>query len=241
MIKQHMKEQFVKWDRLLRKNGAYYWFPWLSAKRYLMLRIGTGLVCGLCGYGIFCLMEADVSMRVLAYLAGVIFGYFLPMIGFSLSDKRDNEQMISDVRKLYEYIKIQVKAGMYLTNSLSACYLAISNRRLKQGLLELNSRLIATNSVPIAMGEFEEKFTNEYIGYFCMIVSQSEQSGRMAQMLEDMSKQIVDMQRYMLTQKKGRIERKVIFLTLLVFVGILLIAAYQLAVSLMGSIVGMLG
>lgn len=240
-MKQHMTEQLDKWDGFLRKSGAYYWFPWLSAKRYLLLRLGTGIVCGLCGYGMLRLMEASGPIGVFAFLAGGVLGYFLPMMGFSLSDKRDNEQMLSDVRKLYEYIKIQVKAGMYLTNSLSVCYLAISNRRLKQGLLELNSRLIATNSVPIAIREFEKKFTNEYIGYFCMIVSQSEQSGRMAQMLEDMSKQIIDMQRYMLTQKKGRIERKVIFLTLLVFVGILLIAAYQLAVSLMGSIAGMLG
>lgn len=241
MMKQYWIEQMEKWDQFLRKSGAYYWLPWLTSSRYLAIRLGSTILCGICSYVLVRLTKTPSAIGVVAAMFCGLFGYFLPMLAFHISDKRDNEQMLADVRKLYEYIKIQVKAGMHLTNSLAACYLAISNRRLKQGLLELNSRLIATNSVSIAIAEFEEKFTNEYIGYFCLIVSQSEQSGRMTQMLEDMSKQMEDMQRYMLTQKKGRIERKVIFLTLLVFVGILLIAAYQLAVSLMTSIFGMLG
>ncbi len=239
-MEQLVRKIYNEQDRFLRKSGAYYWLPWLTIERYFLLCTGTAILCGVCGLGIFYLLGFHGLVGGLVTLFGVVFGYFLPGFAFRVSDKRDNEQMMPDVRKLYEYIKIQVKAGVYLTNTLSACYLAISNRRLKQGLLELNSRLIATNSVSMAIDDFEEKFTNEYIGYFCLIVSQSEQSGHMAQMLNDMTKQMEDMQRYIMTQKKGRIERKVIFLTLLVFVGILLIAAYQLAISLMSSVAGIL-
>lgn len=240
-MKQRIRKLYTGQEGFLRKSGALFWVPWLNEERYFFLRLGTALLCGVCGIGICRLMEWSGLMASIAFVLGLVIGYLLPMLAFQISDKRDNEQMMPDIRKLYEYVKIQVKAGMYLTNTLSACYLAISNRRLKQGLLELNSRLIATNSVSMAIADFEEKFSNEYIGYFCLIVNQSEQSGRMAQMLDDMTRQMEDMERYMMTQKRGRMERKVLLLTLLVFVGILLIAAYQLAISLMTSVTGIIG
>ena len=224
----------------LLKSGAVFWMPWLTEERYFLVRIISSLVCGGCGICLGLLFDGMQSLCPIFFFFGFILGFFLPRIVFLISDARDNEQMAGDIRKLYEYVKIQVKAGMYLTNTLSACYLAISNRRLKQGLLELNSRLIATNSVSIAIADFGQKFTNEYIAYFCLIVSQSEQSGRMAQMLEDMTRQLEDLEKYMMTQKRGRMERKVLILTLFVFVGILLIAAYQLATSLLSSIAGIM-
>lgn len=235
-IERFYREQW----KFLLQSGALYWLPWLTEERYLLLRMAAMLLCALCAAGFDRLFGIQGVLAVGLLVAAAGFGAFLPRLVFQISNVRDNEQMVSDIRKLYEYVKIQVKAGMYLTNTLSACYLAISNRRLKQGLLELNSRLIATNSVAIAIEDFSEKFSNEYIDYFCLIVSQSEQSGRMAQMLDDMSRQMEDLERYMMRQKRGRMERKVLFLTLLVFIGILLIAAYQLAVSLLSSVNGIM-
>lgn len=240
-MQQLVKKLYMGQGSFLNKSGALYWFSWLTEERYFLLRIGTAFLCMACGFGVARLGNFSGAIGLVMALLGLVIGYFLPMLAFVISDKRDNEQMMADVRKLYEYVKIQTKAGMHLTNTLSACYLAISNRRLKQALLELNSRLIATNSVSISIAEFGEKFTNEYISYFCLIVSQSERSGRMAQMLDDMAKQMEDLERYLMTQKRGRMERKVLVLTLFVFIGILLIAGYQLAVSLLASIAGIMG
>ena len=239
-MRENVEKLYKGHQLFLQKSGALFWLPWLTEERYFLLRVIVALLCAACGLGIKVLLELSPLVGVAWATVGMTFGYMLPKLVFRISDMRDNEQMTADIRKLYEYVKIQVKAGMYLTNTLSACYLAISNRRLKQGLLELNSRLVATNSVPVAIADFGEKFTNEYIAYFCLIVSQSEQSGRMAQMLDDMTRQMEDLEKYMMTQKRGRMERKVLFLTLLVFVGILLIAAYQLAVSLLSSVSGIM-
>lgn len=239
-MKNQIKKAYEGQEAFLLKTGAIFWFPWLTEERYFLLRILSGIVCGSCVLSGAHLLEFSGILRIVLLMPGLVIGFFLPMLLFKISDARDNEQMTTDIRKLYEYVKIQVKAGMYLTNTLSACYLAISNRRLKQGLLELNSRLIATNSVPMAIADFGQKFTNEYIAYFCLIVSQSEQSGRMAQMLDDMTRQMEDLEKYMMAQKRGRMERKVLFLTLFVFVGILLVAAYQLAVSLLSSVTGIM-
>lgn len=224
----------------LLRSGAVFWLPWINEERYFVLRMAAAILCGGCGMCVAFLFDVFQTLWPMLLAGGMLLGFFLPMLIFRISDARDNEQMTADIRKLYEHVKIQIKAGMYLTNTLSACYLAISNRRLKQGLLELNSRLIATNSIPLAIADFGEKFTNEYIAYFCLIVSQSEQSGRMAQMLDDMTTQMEDLEKYMMAQKRGRMERKVLFLTLFVFVGILLIAAYQLAISLLSSVSGIL-
>lgn len=239
-MQQFVKRIYTGQECFLRKSGARFWIPWLNEERYFLLRVAAAIICGACGMGICRLFEWSFGAILICALSGLLLGYFLPRLVFQISDRRDNEQMMADIRKLYEYVKIQVKAGMYLTNTLSACYLAISNRRLKQALLELNSRLIATNSVPLAIDDFGKKFTNEYIAYFCLIVSQSGQSGRMTQMLEDMTRQMEDMERYLMTQKRGRMERKVLFLTLFVFVGILLIAAYQLVFSLLASVTGIM-
>lgn len=240
-MQQLVKRLWTGQEVFLRKHGAYFWFPKLTQERFFLFRIGAAVLCTLGGIAICLRIQPSVFVSVLLGGCVGVVGFFLPKLIIMISDKRDNEQMMSDVRKLYEYVKIQVKAGMHLTHTLSACYLAISNRRLKQGLLELNSRLIATNSVSVSISEFKEKFTNEYISYFCLVVAQSEQSGRMAQMLDDITKQMEDMQRYLMAQKKGRMERKLIFLTLLVFLGILLIAGYQLATSLIHSMIGIMG
>ncbi len=235
-----IKRMAIGQQQFLVKTGAVFWMPWITEERYLLLRIACSVLCGGCGIGVSFWLSGLQGLWMLLMAVGLLIGFILPGLVFRISDARDNEQMTGDIRKLYEYVKIQVKAGMYLTNTLSACYLAISNRRLKQGLLELNSRLIATNSVAVAIADFGEKFTNEYIAYFCLIVSQSEQSGRMAQMLDDMTRQLEDLERYMMNQKRGRMERKVLLLTLFVFVGILLIAAYQLATSLLASVSGIM-
>ncbi len=222
-------------DIFLRKTGAYVWFPKLSAACYRKICTGFGLLSGIFGCILLAVSRAPVIW--VGIFAGFFFvgGCFLPVFMLWISDKRDNEQMLSDIRKLYEYVRIQMKAGMHLTNTLSACYLAIANRRLKQGLMELNAQLVAWNDVKRAVNVFESNFQNFYISQFCMIVRQSEESGRMTEMLEDMSRQILDMEKQILKKYRNQMERRVLCLTLLVFVGILAIAVYQLAASFFAS------
>ena len=56
-----------------------------------------------------------------------------------------------------------------------------------------------------------------------------------------MSGQITDMEKQLLRQKQNRMERKVLLITLLVFCGIILIGAYQLAMSFLSSVSGIMG
>ena len=227
-------------DVFLRRTGAYVWFPRLCAAGYRKLCIGCGILAGGAGSILFAVGNVPVIWSGLLGILGFVCGCCLPPLLLWISDKRDNEQMLPDIRKLFEFVKIQMKAGMYLTNTLSACYLAIANRRLKQGLMELNAQLVAWNDVKRAVNVFESKFQNLYISQFCMIVRQSEESGRMTEMLEDMSRQILDMEKQILKKYRGQMERRVLCLTLLMFIGILAIAVYQLAASFFTSITGMM-
>lgn len=223
----------------LKRTGAIYWFPSLTERRYYIIRRITA-VCAAVATVSVCI-SAAIPMAVcmiLTVCSGAAGYMFLPIV-LQISDDRDNEQMMPDIRKLFEYVKIQTKAGMYLTNTLAACYLSISNRRLKQALLEMNAQIVATNSIPAAIREFDEKFQNEYISQFCMIVRQSGESGRMSKMLDDMSRQITDMEKQLLRRRQNRMERKVLIITLLVFIGIILVAACQMASAFFASVSGL--
>lgn len=223
----------------LKRTGAIYWFPSLTEKKYDAIRRIVAVCFTFISVAVCISMSLPMFMIVIAAGCFGGVGYIFPPVLFRVSDSRDNEQMMPDIRKLFEYVKIQTKAGMYLTNTLAACYLAISNRRLKQALLEMNAQIVATNSIPGAVREFGEKFQNEYISQFCMIVRQSGESGRMSKMLEDMSRQITDMEKQLLRRRQNRMERKVLVITLLVFIGIILIAACQMASSFFSSLSGL--
>lgn len=240
--KKFLKSSWYEGQRaFLKSTGGVFWFPKLTEKRYFRIRLTAAVLFGVAA------AAAAEGFRLPIWAAGCFLaaavpgGFFFPRLALRISDRRDNERMMPDIRKLFEYVRIQTKAGMYLTNTLAACYLKISNGRLKQALMELNAQIIAANSISGAIRDFNEKFDNEYISQFCVIVLQWEESGMMAGMLEDMSGQITDMEKQLLRQKQNRMERKVLLITLLVFCGIILIGAYQLAMSFLSSVSGIMG
>ena len=61
--------------------------------------------------------------------------------------------MTADIRRLYEYVGSRPKQGCIL-QIFSVCYLATANRRLKQALLEMNGKIVATSDIIVAVQEF---------------------------------------------------------------------------------------
>lgn len=227
-------------EEFLRKTGAFFWFPGLTERRYFWIRILAGIFLGNIGAVAAELFLEKTAVIWLSAAAAGISGYWLPGGAFRLSDSRDNLRMTADIRRLYEYVRIQTKAGMYLTNILSVCYLATANRRLKQALLEMNGKIVATSDITAAVQEFGKKFNNEYIDQFCVIILQAGQSGRMTKMLGDITEQITEMERQLLARRRNQMERRVLALSLLIFSVIILTALYLLGISFYDSISGIL-
>jgi len=160
-----------------------------------------------------------------------IIAFFLPDILIDLSNKNDNEKMMTDIKNMFDIIKIHTRAGVFLTQSLTECYLVVENKRLKTELLKMINALITTNDVNSAVSDFNSSFDNSYINVLCIIIVQAQESGFSLQMIQDLSKQIADMQTAVNVKLKTSLERKIQFAEIGMFIGLLVIIIYLLFTS----------
>ena len=141
-----------------------------------------------------------------------------------------------DLKRVYDTLRIQTKAGVFLTSSIAECYLVAENKRLKKALLELNNKIIAKNDIESAIEDFNSKFKNPYIDTFCIVIKQSLESGKTVQILEDLSAQIKDIQQAISIREAERVKYKLEGLQFLVYVGVIAIVAYGIFTELITSL-----
>lgn len=165
-----------------------------------------------------------------------IAGFFVPDILLTISNSADNDAMLSDIKCIYDTLRIQTKAGVFLSASLCECYLAVKNRRLKSALLELTNDISTRRDIDDALERFNEKFDCGQIDIFCIVIRQSMESGRSVKVLEDLSLQMNDLQHAINMKEKEALERKVQIIELLIFIGLLAVTVYSLGVEVMSSV-----
>lgn len=214
---------YEKIDKLMRKNGVYVMFENSTPSHYILTKLVFAIT--------FMLIGIELE-SVLFSIAFFLFGYYLPNIIIKISNDEDNEKIMADLKEVYDTLRIQAKAGVFLTESLADCYLVARNKRLKKAFLELSGKIIANGDIEQAMIEFNSKFNNQYIDTFVTVVLQSLESGQTVQILEDLSEQIDDIQEVIDIKEKQRIQRKIDLIGLLIFIGILSIVLYGLFTEL---------
>lgn len=168
-------------------------------------------------------------------IIGLIFllaGYFGLDFIINQSDKADNAAMLDDIKNVYDTLRIQTKAGVYITSVITDCYLVVQNKRLKDAFLKLTSDIIAKNDVDSALDDFRNKFNNEYINTLVIIIKQSMQTGQAAKMFEDIKVQIVDIEAAKMMQEKISIQAKITFVQLLLYTAIIVVSIYIAMTSL---------
>ena len=222
---------YFRYDRIqdyLEHYGVTYMFPGKADPiSYLAVK---GLFALLC-------MAAGLQIHPVIGLLLLPVGFQAPDGFIRLSNNQDNDEMLADIKNVYDTLRIQTKAGVYLTHSLSECYLAVESERLKAALLTLTNRIVAKSDITHALEEFHEKFENKYIDILCMILQQSLESGRTVQILEDVSSQLTDMQHAIHMKEKEKLDRKIQVLQLLIFVGIMGVCLLGLGTEIMDSII----
>lgn len=170
-------------------------------------------------------------------LAGPVLGlicYLLLDFILNESNKGDNTKMLSDIKSIYDTLRIQTKAGVYITSVLAECYLVVENKRLKAALLQLTSDIIAKNDIADALEKFRSKFSNEYINTLAIIIKQSLQTGQASKMFTDIRGQIKDLEAAIVEQEKKRIQTKITMVQMLLYVSIILVSVY-IAMNTLGS------
>ena len=159
-------------------------------------------------------------------IPSAILGFFLLTILGSISNQADNNDLLEDVKAVYDTLRIQTKAGVFLTSAISECYLVVKNRRLKRALIELANDLIVKNDLEAAADEFQGKFRNQYIDQMAVILKQQKESGRAAQMFDDIQGQIDDIQEAINIKEKARIRTQITICQVLVYVQILQVVIF---------------
>lgn len=230
-ILKKSKMSFLNFDsiqRFLKSKGAVYLFgdtatpvTFVTVKVLLLL--------------LLFLMGASIGGIFPGMFFGMV-GFFLPDILLTISNSADNDAMLEDIKCIYDTLRIQTKAGVYLSASLCECYLAVKNRRLKSALLELTNDISTRHEIEDALERFNEKFDCSQIDIFCIVIRQSMESGRSVKVLEDLSLQMNDLQHAINLKEKEALDRKVQIIELLIFVGLLAVTIFSLGMEVISSI-----
>lgn len=222
---------YVKTEAFLKANGiAYMTQGRCDPVLYLLFRLLTGGVVGV----LFCQI-----MNGWLFVPGCITGYFLVRMIVRLSNQRDNRAMMEDIKTLYDTLRIQSKAGVFLTPALAECYLMVKNRRLKQALLELTNQITAQKDVEEAVEGFRSKFDNGFLEDFCLVVRQSLSSGQTVQMLNDMGEQLAGLQHAITLKEEEALKRKLMLLQVAYYIGMLSILLLVFIQTLMQELAGL--
>lgn len=188
----------------------------ISVIGYLGLRLALAFFCMIVGF----------SINLLGGFIGAIVGWMLIDFIVNQSDISDNKHMLEDIKTIYDTIRIQVKAGVYITQVLTDCYLVVENKRLKKALLELTSDLVAKNDVHESLEDFKDKFNNEYINTLVTVIEQSMQTGQSVKMFDDIRAQIEDIDMAMMLAEQNKIKSIIIIVQFLIYGAIILLAIY---------------
>ena len=214
-------------QKFLKARGAVYMFGEMATPvTFLLVKLLAFLL----------LFMVGISFNsILAGLILGVFGFFMPDILLNVSNSMDNDTMLSDIKCIYDTLRIQTKAGVFLSASLCECYLAVKNRRLKSALLELTNDISTRREIDDALERFNEKFDFGQIDIFCIVIRQSMESGRSVKVLEDLSLQMNDLQRAINMKEKEALDRKVQVIELMLFIGLLAVTVYSLGVEVISS------
>ena len=214
-------------QKFLKTRGAVYMFGEMATPvTFLLVKLLAFLL----------LFMVGISFNsILAGLILGVLGFFLPDILLNVSNSMDNDTMLSDIKCIYDTLRIQTKAGVFLSASLCECYLAVKNRRLKSALLELTNDISTRREIDDALERFNEKFDFGQIDIFCIVIRQSMESGRSVKVLEDLSLQMNDLQRAINMKEKEALDRKVQVIELMLFIGLLAVTVYSLGVEVISS------
>lgn len=213
-------------DRKLTRYGVRYMFPHITVLWYIAVKAAC--------MAVMCLIYAVTGLPAIIIIPCAVLGYYFPDILVHMSNSADNDAMMPDIESIYDVMRIQARAGVFLKDSLMDCYINTANKRLKAALLELCNQMSTNMTVQEAIDNFSEKFCNRHIDILCIVLSQSQSSGKTVQILSDMSGQINQLRHSRAKCDEGKLERKIEVIELLIFVGILAIGVYAMGSEIIG-------
>lgn len=211
-------------DAFINKYGVNFMIKGITPVGYVALKLVAS---------VFVMIVTMHENVVLGLAFGPACYYILDFI-FIESNKSDNKLMLEDIKNVYDTLRIQIKAGVYITSVLTDCYLVVKNKRLKKAFLELTSDIAAKNDLEESLDRFTYKFDNQYIDNLATVIKQSMTTGQAGKMFDDIKGQINDIENAMVEAEKQRINAQILIVQALMYVAILVSTVY-LCLGQLGS------
>lgn len=215
--------EYIK-ERLL-KNGITFKFKWIDPLKYILINVVLSVLVAW-----FCSM-----INILLAIPGLIIGYKLFDLYINYSNKSDNSDMMMDIKAVFTTLKMQTKAGMYITSALTEAFTIVKNPRLKQAILELSGDIINNKSISDALDTFNRKFNNNYVDSLAVIIKQSSESGKASSSFKDIEVQLDEIQSAMVLEEKKRIQSRSLMVQFMIYGGIIFSILYSLVLSIASS------
>lgn len=193
-------------------------------------------------YTIFKIVFAILFM-IIGFQNSILLGLLLPLVGYfmldiiaDISNRSDNVNMLEDIKNVYDVLRIQTKAGVYIASIITDCYLVVQNKRLKKAFLRLTSNIAAKNDIETSLDEFRNRFDNEYINTLVVVIKQSMETGQAAKSFDDIRAQITDIEVAMIEAEKNRIRTMIIVCQVLLYVSIIAVSLFVAVQALSSGI-----
>ena len=209
-----------KINRFLKSHGAEHMIGFVIHP-YLFLIFMA--VCG--GFVVFTArVFGAVTMggMMLCFLAGA----FLPIGMLLVSNESDNDGMLKDLRNLFELLKIQIHAGVYIIDALENCCAFIRSKRLKNSIKRLLNEIYLSRNITEALEDFNASFRNKHVDMLVIILKQAMESGYSVNNLDSAFEQILDVEKAIHIKMENAVERNVQVLQVLFMAGMIAMAVY---------------
>ncbi len=216
---EYVKELITDTERFLKGYGADVMeelVVFRSAKHFFVGSFLTGVFCAVIG----------MKFHWLLGFSFFLLGLCIPGALLYLSNQKDNEVILKDLKWLYEMITVQLQSGLHIHQALQESEGLMTNKRLRKALKKLTEKLLLGQDLNSVLCDFEQSFRNHYIDSFCLILRQMQHSGYGVKLLEDIRIQIEEMERMQLKKKKEWLEMQLQLFQMLLFVGILVLVMY---------------
>ncbi len=223
---KYLKKKSDNLKLYLCQYGVEYMFGIVTPLQYYLVKFIAAVLT-------FIFIKELIGITNILFLP---LGWFVPNLVIKASNDSDNRAIAADVKNLYDTLKIQTRAGVYLITALEECYLVVKNKRLKSALLQLRKEIILKNDIESAVDMLTIKFKNEYIDSFAMIIAQSLRTGQSVKLLDDIGKQMSDLEHSIQLRNNHKIETRFLICTMLLFVVVIFICMYGVVSELTTSI-----
>lgn len=220
-----------KTDRFLRSHGVESLIGFMISPA-VFLAVSAG-------FGVFLTVLCRCfGVKQFAF-CGIIFllGMALPAVLLYISNESDNDNMLKDIRNLFEMLKIQLHAGIYMVDALENCCGEIENKRLLKALNRFLDEVYMSRDVAGSLEQFHQVFSNPHIDMLVIILKQSMETGQSKTYLDNASEQVIDVERALYIKREQTVERNVQVMQVLFMAGVIAICVYCSIVEFKGLFV----